>query len=140
MDDTNIKGLTTELQCQTYFVKLGYIVSIPIGSQKYDFILDTGKELLKIQVKSCSNNDPAVLEFSTKSVHYNKTQGYYNVSYNEKDVDYFCTFFENECYLIPYAETGTSSKKLRLLPTKNGQIKNICFAKDYIAKEVIERR
>lgn len=140
MDYTNIKGLVTELQCQTYFTQLGYIVSVPLGPQRYDFILDTGKELLKIQVKSCSNTDPATLEFSTKSVHYNKTNGYYNVHYNENEVDYFCTFFENECYLIPFSEIGTSSKKLRLLPTKNGQVKNICFAKDYIAKEVLERR
>lgn len=140
MDDTNVKGLTTELQCQTYFIKLGYIVSIPLGSQRYDFILDTGKKLLKIQVKTCSNTDPAILEFSTKSVHYNKTQGYHNIKYNEEEVDYFCTFFENECYLVPFSEIGSSSKRLRLLPTKNGQVKNICFAKDYIAKEVLERR
>ena len=140
MDSTNIKGLTTELQCQTYFIQLGYIVSVPLGPQRYDFILDTGKELLKIQVKSCNNTDPAILEFSTKSVHYNKTNGYHNVNYDENEVDYFCTFFNNECYLIPFSEIGSSSKKLRLLPTKNGQVKNICFAKDYIAKEVLERR
>lgn len=140
MDNTNIKGLTTELQCQTYFIQLGYVVSVPLGPQRYDFILDTGKELLKIQVKSCSNSDPAVLEFSTKSVHYNKTNGYYSVDYKENEIDYFCTFFDNECYLIPFSEIGSSSKKLRLLPTKNGQVKNICFAKDYIAKEVLNRR
>lgn len=140
MDNTNIKGLTTELQCQTYFVQLGYIVSVPLGPQRYDFILDTGKELLKIQVKTCSNNDPAILEFSTKSTHYNNKKGYYRVQYSEDEVDYFCTFFENECYLVPFSEVGSSCKKLRLLPTKNGQVKNICFAKDYIAKEVLERR
>lgn len=52
-------------------------------------------------------------------------------------VDYFCTFYNNECYLIPFEECGSKEKKLRLEPTKNGQTKNIYFAKDYIAKEVL---
>ena len=30
-------------------------------------------------------------------------------------------------------------KRLRLVPTKNGQVKNICFAKDYFAEEVLKQ-
>ena len=114
MDSTNIKGLTTELQCQTYFIQLGYIVSVPLGPQRYDFILDTGKELLKIQVKSCNNTDPAILEFSTKSVHYNKTNGYHNVSYDEN---------ENHNYIykrdFTYTEIGKDIHRSRQTVSKN---------------------
>lgn len=69
---TNIKGSLTELKCQTYFLELGYVVSIPISPLRYDFILDTGTELLKVQVKTCNNNNPDVLTFATKSSHYKK--------------------------------------------------------------------
>ena len=135
---TNIKGSLTELKCQTYFLELGYVVSIPISPLRYDFILDTGTELLKVQVKTCNNNNPDVLTFATKSSHYKK-EGYERTNY-KNEIDYFCTYYDNQCYLIPIEECGSSEKKLRLVPTKNGQVKNICFAKDYIAKEVLEKR
>ena len=52
--DTNIIGTITELKCITYFLELGFTVSVPQNPCRYDFILDTGTELLKIQVKTCN--------------------------------------------------------------------------------------
>jgi len=38
-----------------YFTRLGYIVSIPLNdSQKYDLIVDSGKVLQRVQVKTTS--------------------------------------------------------------------------------------
>lgn len=135
--DTNIKGVITELKCKTYFLELGYTVATPENPARYDFILDIGNKLLKIQVKSC-RSDGEKITFSTCSNHYVKGQ-FTRTNYQNDNIDYFCTWYNNECYLIPISECGKSEKKLRLIPTKNGQIKNICFAKDYIAKEVLSK-
>jgi len=97
--------------------------------------LDTGKNILKIQVKTCREIEGGIV-FNTSSITHN-SQGYKKREYSSKNVDYFCTVYNNECYLIPFSECGTKEKKLRLEPTKNGQVKNISFAKDFLAKEVL---
>lgn len=137
--DTNIIGTITELKCITYFLELGYTVSIPQNPCRYDFILDTGKHLLKIQVKTCNTTrNEGNITFSTCSAHYKKG-AYTHTNYKNDNIDYFCTYYNDECYLIPVSECGIREKTLRLIPTKNGQVKNIAFAKDYIAKEVLVR-
>lgn len=133
--DTNIIGTITELKCKTYFLELGYTVSTPENPARYDFILDVGDKLLKIQVKTSKANGER-LAIATCSSHFvnGKTT---RTNYINDNVDYFCTWFENECYLIPVQECGKTEKNLRLTPTKNGQVKGVCFAKDYIAREVL---
>lgn len=133
--DTNIKGIITEIKCKLYFLELGYIVSTPEHPVRYDFILDTGKQLLKIQVKT-SQFDGEKITFSTCSSHYVKGK-VTHTDYKLDNIDYFCTWWEDECYLVPVSECGKYEKSLRILPTKNGQVRGISFAKDYIAKEVI---
>lgn len=132
--DTNLKGTITELKCKTYFLELGYMVSTPDSPTRYDFILDTGEKLLKIQVKT-SKSEEDKFTFETCSSHITR-QGASRHTYHG-EIDYFCTWFENECYLIPIEECGSNKKSLRIAPTKNGQVKNICFAKNYIAKEIL---
>lgn len=135
--DTNLIGTITEMKCKTYFLELGYTVSTPENPTRYDFILDADGKLLTIQVKACKS-DGEKFTFSTCSsstVKGKTTHG----DYKNDNVDYFCTWLDNECYLVPVQECGIREKNLRLLPTKNGQVKGISFAKDYIAKEVLNR-
>ena len=55
MNEQKIKGLTTELQCQTYFTQKGYNVSVPLGEDcRYDLIVDIEGILIRVQVKTCS--------------------------------------------------------------------------------------
>lgn len=138
LSNTLIKGRLTELKCLTYFLEREYIVSTPEIPCPYDFILDTGNQLLKIQVKTCHlSSEQDYLEFNTSSLTHN-AKGYTKRTYSSESVDYFCTYFDNQCYLIPLAECGSKAKRLRLVPTKNGQEKNITFAKNYIAEEVLK--
>ena len=58
-------------------------------------------------------------------------------AYTKNEIDYFVTSFEEKCYLIPVEECGCD-KRLRLLPTKNGQTRGISWAKDYEMEEVIK--
>ena len=133
---TNQKGLITELEVALYFIKLGYNVSQPFNSDsKYDFILDTGKQLLKIQVKTAHtppNRNDAII-FKCRSV--TGRNAVKHNSYSKDDIDYFATFWENNVYLIPVEECSTE-KTLRL--NKNIIRNNWNYAEDYLAEEVLK--
>lgn len=118
-------------------MKLGYNVSVPLSPARYDFIVDTGERLYTIQVKTSKKTESG-FQFATCSSHYVNGKVTHS-SYHEDNVDFFCTSFDGEVYLIPVSECGKTEKNLRLIPTKNGQVKGISFAKDYIAREVLTR-
>ena len=121
MTNTNIKGAITELKCITYFLELGYTVSVPQNPCRYDFILDTGNNLLKIQVKTCNTTrNVGAITFSTCSSHYVKGQ-HTHTSYKNDNIDYFCTYYENECYLVPVEKCGAREKALRLVTIFAGE-------------------
>ena len=124
------KGNLTELQCLSAFVEQGCGVSIPYGdNSKYDFIADIDGKLLKIQVKTSSLKDENAIMFSCRSTHVN-CKGTINERYTSQDIDFFATYWNNQCYLIPVNECSVS-KTLRFTPPKSGQLKGITFAKDY---------
>ena len=133
MIDTNIIGVITELKCKTYFLELGYTVSIPENPARYDFILDTGDKLLKVQVKTC-NSDGEKLNFATCSSHFVNGK-VTHTDYKADNIDYFCTWFENECYLInkewiikDYPKNETS---IRQIPIPKS-IAEIIFNQGYV--------
>ena len=138
VSDTLIKGRITELKAITFFLERGYIVSIPEIPCQYDFLLDVNGKIYKIQVKTSRiSSDGGYISFNTSSMTHN-SEGYTKRLYSEQMVDYFCTFYNNQCYLVPLKDCGSKEKRLRLLPTKNGQTKNINFAKDFLAEEVLK--
>ena len=114
-------GEITEQQVALEFLKLGYLISKPlVQSSRYDFILDVNHKLYKIQVKtSTPKEENSYIEFATSTSHTN-TKGTVNLTYSEKDVDFFATIYNNECYLIPYSNCGKRAQRLRLIPPKNG--------------------
>lgn len=129
--DTKKKGNLTEMQCMSAFMAQGCGVSIPFGdNSKYDFIADVDGHLLKIQVKTASLKDDNAIKFSCRSTHVNCT-GIKNIRYSANDIDYFATYWDNKCYLVPVEECSVE-KTLRFAPPKNGQTKGITFAKDYL--------
>lgn len=135
---TLLKGRITELKCELWFLEQGYLVSVPDLPYQYDMLVDIGGKILKVQVKTSRlTKDGSGIEFNVSSMTHN-SQGYTRRSYTEKDVDYFMTYYDNNCYLIPFADCGVKEKKLRLIPTNNGQIKGISFAKDYLAEKILE--
>lgn len=131
-------GEITEQEVAIEFLKLGILVSKPlVQSSRYDFIIDLNHKLYKIQVKtSTPKENNSYIEFATSTSHTN-TQGTLNLSYSEDDVDFFATMYENQCYLVPQNVCGKRSQRLRLIPTLNGQVKGITFAKDYKLQDVL---
>ena len=132
-------GEITEQQVAIEFLKLGYQVCKPlVQSSKYDFIVDINDKLYKIQVKTGTpKEDNAYIEFATSTSHTN-TKGTVNLTYSEKDVDFFATMYEGQCYLVPREVCGNRNQRLRLVPTKNGQVKGITFAKDYHLEDIVQ--
>ena len=132
------KGNVTELECMLAFMKMGYNVLTPYGDcERYDFVVDINNMLYRIQVKTArANENKEYIEFNTssqstlngKKVHY---------AYNENQIDYFMTFYEQQAYLIPVQETSVREKRLRFKPPKNGQVKGITFAKDYELERMV---
>lgn len=134
---TQLKGKITELQVATYFLQKGYIISQPLVDTRYDFLLEYQDKILKIQVKSSTIiGDNEAIQFKTCNTHTN-TQGTTNRNY-KGEIDYFATIYNGKCYLIPIEECGSRSKILRLAPTKNGQIKGICWAENYELEKILK--
>lgn len=137
--DSKFKGNLTELEVLTYMTRLGYQVSVPFGDrERYDQIWDVHGKLLKVQVKTASWVDESntAIKFSCRSSQrsHGKTK---NTRYQEGEIDYFATFWDGQCYLVPLAETS-NEKILRFEPPKNGQVKGITFADTYKVEEMLQ--
>ena len=136
-------GNLTELQCATKLYELGCAVNIPFGnSEKYDLVIDWKNKLYKVQVKHGNEvlddeGNIVAIKIKTTWTGHN-TSGYQSHKYTEDDCDFFATFYNNECYLIPYDECS-AEKMLRLVPPKNNQKRGISFLKDYLAINILEQ-
>lgn len=138
IDKTLIKGITTELQCMCAFIERGYQIGIPYGNcNAYDFIVDTGSKLIRMQCKSSSwyKGKHDCFYFSCRRIHQN-TKEVLHRTYAKADIDYFVTYFQGKCYIVPVEECG-SAKILRCSPTQNGNKKNINWAKNYEIDNIV---
>lgn len=138
MVGSKAKGLTIELLCQAYLTSLGYNVSIPIGEEcKYDLIVDIQGRLMRVQVKACQEEKNGI-KFSTRSV---TTSGDKNVihTYSKEEVDYFATFYNEQCYLIPIEECAGRNE--RMLSFENKQTNAIIplYIEDFTAEKIIDQ-
>lgn len=128
---TKQKGNLTELQCIASFIEQGCGVSIPYGdNSKYDFIADFNGQLLRIQVKTSSSNDNGdTIKFSCRSTHVN-CNGVKNIRYDKNEIDYFATYWNNKCYIVPVGECSTQ-KTLRFVETQHRNQNPVNMAVDY---------
>lgn len=129
-------GVITELQVATYLIQKGYIVSQPLVDTRYDYLLELKNGAIKkIQVKTCQNFNNEYIVFKTYNTHTN-TQGTTNKNY-KGEIDYFATFYNNKCYLVPIEECGSRTKTLRIVPPKNGHTTGINYLVDYEIEKIL---
>ena len=90
--DTQYIGYLTEQKCFVKCLESGFNISKPIfDNARYDFILDTGTKLLRIQVKSSAwNEDHTAFTFNGYSQH-STGNGNKRMKYTNKEIDYFMT-------------------------------------------------
>ena len=130
-------GNITEIKVILAFIEQGFNVLSPYGDcERYDFVVEINSKFYKIQVKT-SHLEDGRINFSTASTHYSNGKCIHD-TYTKKEIDYFATTYENQVYLIPVEECGGRSKSLRFEPTKNGQARNVSWAKDYTLEAVIK--
>lgn len=128
--DSKQKGNLTELKCITSFYELGYSVSIPYGeNSRYDFIADINGKLIRVQCKTSREIESGVIGFSCRSCRSNSHSNIRR-KYTKDEIDYFCTYWNCVCYLVPVQECS-AEKKLRLIPPKNNQKAGVNYAYDY---------
>lgn len=133
-----MQGNITELKCFLKCIESNFVISKPVfDNARYDFLLDSGTKIYKIQIKTSRWMDEEHTRFEFNGYSQHSTgEGNKRMKYTNKEIDFFMTEREGKFYLYPATENGFSVKSLRVVPTKSGQSKNIDYAKDYLFEEV----
>ena len=131
-------GNITEVSCMLEFMKLGYPVLTPYGDcQRYDFVVEINNKFYRIQSKTANdtyiNEGYIVFRCDNTTTKNGKVVHH---SYDENEIDYFSTFYNGKCYLVPVNECSRE-KRLRFTTPKNGQTKGITFASEYELEKVV---
>lgn len=135
MENTQIKGAITEQKCFLKCIEKGWIVSKPLfDNARYDFIADTGNNLLRIQIKTSTwNEDHTAFMFNGYSQH-STGSGNKRMKYTANEIDYFMTEKDGIFYLYPAEKNGFTQKTLRVVSDISNS--SINWAKDYEFEEV----
>ncbi|MGH9765849.1 MAG: group I intron-associated PD-(D/E)XK endonuclease [Blastocatellia bacterium] len=127
---TNSKGNVSESAALNAFSKAGFLISVPFGNgAPYDLVVDTGKRLLKVQVKTGRLRGGCVL-FAAQRI--NGHHGTKRHKYAEGEIDLYAVYCqENDgIYLVPTLG-ALAEGRLRVSSTKNNQQQNVRWAKDF---------
>lgn len=133
-------GTRSEAIVLAALVRLDVAVSIPFGhNHRYDFIVDSGPGLLRVQCKTGRLRGSGSIVFSTKSVRSN-SKGAYLRPY-DGDADLFAVYCpENEeIYAVDVIGAALGSASLRVSPSVNGQTSGIRWACDHRLADVLRR-
>jgi hypothetical protein len=135
MINSKQKGDIGVAQILSILLSKGFCVSMPWGdSTPYDLILDTGK-LLRIQVKFTSRRKNGALIVKVGSIT-TKNGKYHLRSHSQDPIDFIIAYDskDHNCYVLP-KDTWKNIKGgqifLRLIPSKNKQLKNIHNAAEF---------
>ena len=111
------------------YLNAGFIISIPFGAgASYDFIVDSGFRLYKIQVKTAWAVQGVIKYKCLRRQPGNKTHR----PYIDGEADYLAIYYPTlkTLYGVP-AKNHLAYGWLRLEPAKNGQSKSVRWASDY---------
>ena len=138
MSITQTKGDMTELQSIRKFVSMGFEVSIPYGNHaRYDFLVDTGEEILRMQAKTSRMvDDGKTISFACRTTTSNTKENNQHY-YSGKEIDYFVTCWKNNVYIVPVEECSTQ-KNLRIIPKEEEKSPpNVNYAEDYLVENFL---
>lgn len=130
---TNIKGQLAVSKAELRAIELGYLPSRPLFDGRYDLIIDTQKELQRIQIKyangKSSNSSGSVV---VKLEYEDRKKRLY--TYQENEVDALIVYIpqvDKLCYFPKDIFIGKRKMNIRISPSKNNQIKGTIAAEDY---------
>ncbi len=112
--NTKQVGDETEARIAAAIIGYGYTVAIPFGdNDRYDLIVDTGEQLLRVQCKTGWREDD-VVRFKTASK--TTVDGEVTMTDYEDSIDAFAVRCResDSLYWVPPEDAGTKSTYLRL--------------------------
>jgi hypothetical protein len=132
---TGERGNLSEARILAAFVAAGYFVSVPFGSgHKYDFVIDDGTGLYRVQCKTGRVKHGALL-FNAYSKPGN---GSVRMSYRGlADLFAILNPEDDKVYLVPVNEVGATDVSLRLAPALNNQMQGVRWAESYLLKRLV---
>lgn len=132
---TTDKGEVARYAAAAHFMKLGFVVSVPLTENSaYDLIVEDNGKLYRTQVKKALP-DGGVLKVSLHTVNHNTKVAGTIKKYTAKDIDLLVAVHveENKFYRLDYS-TGEYDNRnsiwLRLDPPRRKRA-NIKYAQDY---------
>jgi hypothetical protein len=134
----NTKGNISESEVLRACIRAGFIVFVPFGNgAPYDLIVDTGRRLLRLQVKTGRLRNDCVL-FAAQRI--NGHHGSKRYKYRGGEFDFYAVYCpDNEkLYLIPMLG-DLAEGRLRLCPTKNNQQQKVRWASEFEFEIYIKR-
>jgi hypothetical protein len=126
--DTIRRGNAAEAAVLNAMIRAGFHVFTPFGEgAPYDLVVDTNSELARVQVKCARIRDQCVVFNSCTTDH-----GQGRLSY-EGRADVFGVHSPqlDRVYVIPVQDCPRFQTRLRCVPTRNNQHKNVRYAGDY---------
>lgn len=127
---TSAIGNMSELKVATAYADAGFAVAMPLGGgAPYDLIVDTGKRLLKVQVKTGRlRNGCVIFPMQRHSGHKTKPR-----SYDKGEIDLFAVFCPDNAKIYVWEFIGDNPGQgyLRCSQARNNQRQKIRWAKDY---------
>lgn len=97
---TKLRGELTELLFYYLATKLGFVLSKPFGdSQRYDFVLDNGKRLFRIQVK-CTTH---LVENNLYHLNAHRRVNGKAIAYTLEEIDFFAAYVipDDSWFILP---------------------------------------
>ena len=112
-NETQIKGLTTELKCMEKFIEYGFIVSIPYGNNsRYDLLLDGGNsKYIRIQCKTAHLNENGSYTINTANSVSTMTKRTVK-HYDNTQIDFIASIIEERLVIIPVNLISNSKSKV----------------------------
>lgn len=119
--NTNKQGDVGMACAIQYFAMLGYVVSIPLtDSQDYDIIVDNGKRLFTVQVKTTKHKTRYNRYIvNLKTSYWNKKGNFARACTDMKYDLLFVLTESGTCYLIPKSDIRTIRNGVVLGNDKN---------------------
>lgn len=133
--DNLVKSQIIELKVQEEFLRYGFDISIPaFNTSRYDLLVDTGRELLKIQTKKSIGIDDGAFQFHCTSQNVNVNTNKAKHKYTSDEVDYFATVWKDKVYLVPLEETANQKTMRYKADSCNHNFDN---CEKYLAENVL---
>jgi hypothetical protein len=131
MAKTKEKGDLGVAMVMADVLKRDYKVAIPVGEDwRYDLIVLRDSKLERVQCKYVESNGEVVIVPCRSCNNWNI------VKYTPNDIDWIATYDKttDKVYYVPssYLGVGRACISLRLKPARNGQVKKILIASDFI--------